>query len=210
MSDGIMIRTFGHAIVEEMAEYSTVPVINGLTDLLHPTQILADLMTITEHRGSPAGLRCVFVGDGNNVAHSLMIGGAKLGMHVTVACPPSYTPAADIVQKARAIGQKTGAEIAVAHDVRGAAKGADVLYTDVWASMGEEAFAAEKEAQFQEFQINKALLALAQPDALVMHCLPAKRGKEITAEVMEGPQSVIFDEAENRLHAHKAIMACLL
>jgi ornithine carbamoyltransferase len=210
MVDGIMIRTFGHDIAEEMARYATVPVINGLTDRFHPTQILADLVTITEHKGRIAGLQLVFVGDGNNVAHSLMLGGAKTGMHVTVACPEAYAPDQEILRLAQEIGAATGARIAVSHDVFTAAEGADILYTDVWASMGEESYAKEKEQQFQHFQINADLLQKAAPDALVMHCLPAKRGKEITDEVLEGAQQVIFDEAENRLHAHKAILAALL
>jgi ornithine carbamoyltransferase len=210
MVDGVMIRTFGHETVEEMARYSGVPVINGLTDRFHPTQILADLMTITEYRHNLAGLRLVFVGDGNNVAHSLMIGGAKVGMHVTIACPEDYAPDAGVLEHARQIGADTGADISVEHDARRAATDADILYTDVWASMGEEGYAAEKEKSFARFQLNAELLRHARPDALVMHCLPAKRGKEITADVLEGPQSVVFDEAENRLHAHKAILACLL
>ena len=210
MVDGIMIRTFGHEIVEEMAEYADIPVINGLTDLLHPTQIIADLMTIIEHKGSLKGLKCVFVGDGNNVAHSLMMGGAKSGMQVTIACPAGYEPNADILQQAQSAGKITNALINVDNDVERAVVGADVLYTDVWASMGEESQADEKEKAFGRYQINTQLLQLAKPDAIVMHCLPAKRGKEITDEVMEAQALVIFDEAENRLHAHKAILACLL
>jgi ornithine carbamoyltransferase len=210
MVDGVMIRTFAHETAEELARYSAVPVINGLTDRFHPTQILADLMTIVEYRGGLKGLKLVFVGDGNNVAHSLLLGGAKAGMHVTVACPPGYEPAAGVLELARAVGGETGAKIMVTHDAGEAAAGADILYTDVWASMGEESRAEEKEKQFARFQLNAELVRRAAPDALVMHCLPAKRGKEITDEVMEGPQSVVFDEAENRLHAHKAILASLL
>ena len=210
MVDGIMIRTFGHDIVEEMAKWADVPVINALTDLLHPTQVVADLMTIREHRGVIKGQKLVFVGDGNNMAHSLLFGGAKTGMHVTVACPEGYEPNAEVLAKAKKDAEETGAVISVSHDPFEAAKDADILYTDVWASMGEEAQAEEKESHFKQYQINAELLAAAKADALVLHCLPAKRGKEITEDVLEGPHSVVFDEAENRLHAHKAILAALL
>lgn len=210
MVDGIMIRTFGHDIVEEMAKWADVPVINALTDLLHPTQVVADLMTIWEHRGVIKGQKLVFVGDGNNMAHSLLFGGAKTGMHVTVACPEGYEPNAEVLAKAKKDAEATGAVITVSHDPFEAAKDADILYTDVWASMGEEAQAEEKESHFKKYQINAELLAAAKADALVLHCLPAKRGKEITEDVLEGPHSAVFDEAENRLHAHKAILAALL
>ncbi len=210
MVDGIMIRTFGHDIVEEMAKWADVPVINALTDLLHPTQVVADLMTIREHRGVIKGQKLVFVGDGNNMAHSLLFGGAKTGMHVTVACPEGYEPNAEVLAKAKKDAEATGAVISVSHDPFEAAKDADILYTDVWASMGEEAQAEEKESHFKQYQINAELLAAAKADALVLHCLPAKRGKEITEDVLEGPHSAVFDEAENRLHAHKAILAALL
>ncbi len=210
MLDGIMIRTFGHEIVTEMARWADVPVIHALTALLHPTQVVADLMTIIEHKGRTQGLKLAFIGDGNNMAHSLLFGGAKSGMHVTVACPRGYEPNAEVLKNARADAEETGAVLTVAEDPFEAVKDADILYTDVWASMGEEEQAEEKESHFKPYQINQALLAAAKPDAIVLHCLPAKRGKEITEEVLEGPQSFVFDEAENRLHAHKAILAALL
>lgn len=210
MLDGILIRTFAHDDVRELAECADIPVINGLTDLLHPTQIIADFMTILEHKGRLAGIKCVFIGDGNNVAHSLLLGGSKIGMDITIVTPSGYEPDQQIVAVARANALSSGARIQVEHDMEAAVEGADVLYTDVWASMGEEAQAQEKEKAFSDYQINQKLLQKAKPGAIVMHCLPAKRGKEITDEVIEGPQSVIFDEAENRLHAHKAIMALLL
>lgn len=210
MLDGIMIRTFGHDQVVEMARWADVPVINALTDLLHPTQVVADLITILEHKGRLQGLKLAFIGDGNNMAHSLLFGGAKVGMNVTIACPKGYEPNAEVLQKAQADAAQTGAVLSVTDDPFEAAKDADILYTDVWASMGEEDYAAEKESHFKPFQINAALVAAAKEDVMVLHCLPAKRGKEITEEVLEGPHSFVFDEAENRLHAHKAILAALL
>jgi len=210
MLDGIMIRTFGHDQVVEMARWADVPVINALTDLLHPTQVVADLITILEHKGRLQGLKLAFIGDGNNMAHSLLFGGAKVGMNVTIACPKGYEPNAEVLQKAQADAAQTGAVLSVTDDPFEAAKDADILYTDVWASMGEENYAAEKESHFKPFQINAALVAAAKEDVMVLHCLPAKRGKEITEEVLEGPHSFVFDEAENRLHAHKAILAALL
>jgi ornithine carbamoyltransferase len=210
MVDGIMIRTFDHNEVLEMAHWSTVPVINALTDLLHPTQVIGDLMTIQEHLGGLRGLKLAYIGDGNNVAHSLLFGGAKVGMHVTIACPRGFEPDQEVLRLAKADALGTGAKLEIVESPWEAAKGADVLYTDVWASMGQEDQAEEKEKQFRQYQINQALLKEANPGAIVMHCLPAKRGKEITDEVMDGPQSVVFDEAENRLHAHKAIMALIM
>lgn len=210
MLDGIMIRTFAHEEVLELAKWADVPVINGLTDLLHPTQALADFMTIVEKKQKLAGLNCVFVGDGNNMAHSLLLGGAKVGLNVTVACPVGYEPNPQVMVMALESARATGAIIKVEHDPQVAVQNADILYTDVWASMGEEAQAEEKEKAFKNYQINQKLLELAQKDAMVLHCLPAKRGKEITAEVIEGPQSFVFDEAENRLHAHKAILAAVM
>lgn len=210
MLDGIMIRTFGHEQVVEMARWADVPVINALTDLLHPTQVVADLITILEHKGTLKGLKLAFIGDGNNMAHSLLFGGAKTGMNVTVACPKGYEPDAGVMEKALADAQQTGAVLSVTDDPVEAAEGADILYTDVWASMGEEAQAEEKESHFKKYQINAQLIEAAKDDVMVLHCLPAKRGKEITEEVLEGPHSFVFDEAENRLHAHKAILAALL
>lgn len=209
MLDGIMIRTFDHEEVLELAHWASIPIINGLTDLLHPTQIIGDLMTIKEHLGGLQGKKLVFVGDGNNVAHSLLFGGAKTGMDVVIACPPGFEPDARILELAREDAKATGAKLSVVEDPEEAARGADILYTDVWASMGQEEQAAEKERKFQRYQINKHLLSIANKSSIVLHCLPAKRGKEIT-EVIDGPQSVVFDEAENRLHAHKAIMALVM
>lgn len=210
MVDGIMIRTFSHEEVLELAYHADVPVINGLTDLLHPTQIIGDLMTIQEHKGTLKGLKCAFVGDGNNVAHSLLFGGAKVGMDVVVATPPGFEPDREILEKAREDAKATGARLWVVNDPKEAVKGADIVYTDVWASMGQEEQAEEKEKKFWPYQVNAELMSLAAKDAIVLHCLPAKRGKEITDEVMDGPQSVVFDESENRLHAHKAIMAVIM
>ncbi len=207
MVDGIMIRTFDHEEVLEMARWSSVPVINGLTDLLHPTQVIGDMMTIHEHKGGLRGLKLAYIGDGNNVAHELLFGGAKVGMNVTIACPGGFEPDKEVLKLAEKDALETGAKLQVIDDPWNAVKGADVIYTDVWASMGQEGEADEKEKKFLQFQVNKALLMAANPGAIVMHCLPAKRGKEITDEVMDGPQSVVFDESENRLHAHKAIMA---
>lgn len=207
MLDGIMIRTFDHEEVLELAKWADIPIINGLTDLLHPTQVIGDLMTIQEHKGRLQGLKLAFIGDGNNVVHSLLFGGAKVGMDVVVATPPGFEPDPHILSLAQQDAQATGAKLWIVNDPAEAAQGADVLYTDVWASMGQEDEAAAKEQKFLKYQINQSLLSLAHPEAIVMHCLPAKRGKEITDEVMDGSQSVVFDEAENRLHAHKAIMA---
>jgi ornithine carbamoyltransferase len=210
MVDGIMIRTFSHDEVLELAKWSSVPVINGLTDLLHPTQVIGDLMTIKEHKGSLQGLKLAFIGDGNNVAHELLYGGAKVGMDVTIACPSGFEPDAQVLALARQDAQASGVKLNVVESPWEAVAGADVIYTDVWASMGQEGEAEEKEKQFLQYQVNQALLKAAKPDAIVLHCLPAKRGKEITDEVMDGPQSAIFDESENRLHAHKAIMALVM
>ncbi|AKX95139.1 ornithine carbamoyltransferase [Neomoorella thermoacetica] len=208
--DGIMIRTYSHREVEELAEYASIPVINGLTDFLHPTQALADIMTIREWKGKLQGLNLTFIGDGNNVAHSLMYGGAKVGLNVTIACPSGYEPMPQVVEEARRIAAGNGCQIAVTNNIKEAAEGADILYTDVWASMGQEDEAEKRRQAFRKYQINSELLKLAKPDAMVLHCLPAHRGEEITDEVMDGPQSAVFDEAENRLHAHKAIMVALM
>ncbi|MDD2586815.1 MAG: ornithine carbamoyltransferase [Syntrophomonadaceae bacterium] len=207
MLDGIMIRTFAHEEVLELAKWADIPVINGLTDLLHPTQVIGDLMTIKEHKGELKGLKCAYIGDGNNMAHSLLFGGAKVGMDVVIAAPQGYEPDEKVMQLALEDAKETGANLWVVKDPLAAAKDADIIYTDVWASMGQEEEAAEKEQQFLQYQVNSQLMSVAKKDAIVLHCLPAKRGKEITDEVMDGPQSKVFDEAENRLHAHKAIMA---
>ncbi|MDR1159931.1 MAG: ornithine carbamoyltransferase [Syntrophomonadaceae bacterium] len=210
MVDGIMIRTFAHEEVLELARWADVPVINGLTDLLHPTQVLGDMLTIKEHKGKLQGLKLTFLGDGNNVAHSLLFGGAKMGMDVVVSSPGGFEPDKNILAAAQEDALKTKSVLTVEKDLQKAIAGADVVYTDVWASMGQEETAGDKEKHFTDYQLNSKLLSLAKPDAIVLHCLPAKRGKEITDEVMDGPQSVIMDEAENRLHAHKAIMALLM
>ncbi len=208
--DGIMIRTFSHASVIELAQYATVPVINGLTDLLHPCQALADVFTIQEKLEVLKGRKLVFIGDGNNMAHSLMYACAKVGMNMICASPKGYQPRPDILAQAQADALHTGCSITVEEDMFKAAKGADVIYTDVWTSMGEEAERAQRFAALHTYQVNQELLSLARPECIVLHCLPAHRGEEITDEVIEGPHSVVFDEAENRLHVQKAIMALLL
>ena len=208
--DGIMIRTYSHADVEELAEYADIPVINGLTDDYHPTQIIADLITIQEHKGKLEGIKFAYVGDGNNMTHSLMIGCAKVGMDVTVACPDGYMPNPEIVALAQSYAAESGGSVTVMHDPKEAVKGVDVDYTDTWASMGQEAEKEIRKKAFAGYQVDDAMMALAKPDAIFMHCLPAYRGMEVTDEVIESPQSVVFDEAENRLHAHKAIMASVM
>jgi ornithine carbamoyltransferase len=206
---GIEARVFGHDLVEGLARHATVPVINGLSDLLHPCQALADYMTVRERFGRVAGLRLVFVGDGNNVAHSLLLGGGVLGCNVTVCCPPGYEPSSAIVARAEELGGKSGARVAVTADLAATA-GADILYTDVWASMGQEAQAAAKKNDFRGYAITTEMLRGAAPHAIVMHCLPAHYGEEITHDVAYSPQSAIWDEAENRLHAQKAVLALVM
>ena len=199
--DGIMIRTFAQSEVEDLAKYGSIPIINGLTDYCHPCQVLADLMTIREHKGSLSGLKLTFVGDGNNMANSLIVGGIKCGMEVAVACPKGYEPDSDIMKWASDTGKFTCTE-----DIGTAIKDADAVYTDVWASMGQVAEKAEREKVFREYQVNEGFMSLAHKDAMVMHCLPAHRGEEITAETFEKHADEIFDEAENRLHAQKAVL----
>jgi ornithine carbamoyltransferase len=208
--DALVIRTFGQDRLEEWARHATIPVINGLTDSHHPCQILADLMTIDEKKGRLAGLVVAYVGDGNNVAHSLLEGCAMMGMTCRIAAPAGYQPDAEVVKWAEVQAAKTGSGIQVGEDPRAAARGADVLYTDVWTSMGQEAEASKRVGVFRPYQVNAELLRLAKPDAIVLHCLPAHRGEEITDDVMEGPQSVIFDQAENRLHVQKAVLEMLV
>ena len=208
--DGIMIRTFSHESVLELAKYASIPVINGLTDMLHPCQALTDLFTIMEYKEVLKGRKLVYVGDGNNMAHSLMYACAKVGMNMVCACPQGYQPDPVIVKTAQEDAVHTGCTIEVDDDLFRASKGADVLYTDVWASMGQESEQSIRQEALGEYQINKELLAVARPDAMVLHCLPAHRGEEITEDVLEGPQSKIFDQAENRLHVQKAIMALLM
>ncbi|HHZ19197.1 MAG TPA: ornithine carbamoyltransferase [Firmicutes bacterium] len=208
--DGIMIRTYDHQDVLDLAKYATIPVINGLTDLLHPCQVLADLLTIQEKKNRLAGLRWAYIGDGNNMAHSIMFGGAKMGMDVVIASPDGYKPNPVIVAQAQADANANGGRVTVVTSPQEAIKDADVVYTDVWASMGQEEEQEVRAKAFQGYQVNKENLALAKPDAIVLHCLPAHRGEEITDEVIEGPQSMVFDEAENRLHAQKAILALVM
>lgn len=208
--DGIMIRTFGHDKVVDLARYATVPVINGLSDLAHPCQVLADYQTIYEHKGKLQGLKLAFVGDGNNMAHSLMIGGAKLGVDVSVASPEGYEPDAQIVADAQEIAKATGAKIEVVRDPREAVENADAIYTDVWASMGFEEEQKAREIAFQNYQVDDQLAGYAKSDYVFLHCLPAHRGEEVSASVIDGVHSIIFDEAENRLHAQKALMAALI
>ena len=210
MVDGIMVRTFAHASAVELAAYASIPVINGLTDLLHPCQALTDLLTIREHRKTFKGCKLVYVGDGNNMAHSLMYACAKVGMNMVCASPRGYQPDPVVVKQAQEDAALTGCTVTVEENIFKAAENADVLYADVWTSMGEEAERDVRMAALHEYQINSELLKVAREDALVMHCLPAHRGEEITEEVLEGPQSVVWDEAENRLHTQKAIMALLM
>jgi ornithine carbamoyltransferase len=203
--DGIMARVFSHQDILDLAEYSGVPVINGLSDLLHPCQVLGDFLTIDEHKGTTSGLKLAYVSDGNNMAHSLMLIGAKLGTDVSIVCPPSYEPREEILELACKDAEATGAKIEVTNNID-AVNGADIIYADVWASMGQEAEAEIRRLAFVPYQVNSALMAKAKKDAIFMHCLPAHRGEEVTDEVADSPQSVIFDEAENRLHIQKAIM----
>lgn len=208
--DGIMIRTFGHDKVVDLARYATVPVINGLSDLAHPCQVLADYQTIYEHKGELKGLKLAYIGDGNNMAHSLMIGGAKLGVHVSVASPEGYEPDPQIVADSQEIAKATGAVIEVVRDAKVAVQDADVIYTDVWASMGFEEEQQAREIAFKDYQVDEQLAKYAKPDYLFMHCLPAHRGEEVSEGVIDGKHSIIFDQAENRLHAQKALMAALI
>lgn len=209
--DVIVVRTFAHRTVEELASWATVPVINGLSDLTHPCQALADLLTIEEHRGRLSGVRVAFIGDGqNNVAHALLLAAAKSGMALRIGCPPGYEPLPEIIAAASADAAVTGAELAVLHDPRQAVEDSEVIYTDVWTSMGQEAERETRRAIFAPYQVDAALVAHAAPDALVMHDLPAHRGEEITDEVLDGPRAVVFDQAENRLHTQKAVLLHLL
>ncbi|OUQ22196.1 ornithine carbamoyltransferase [Flavonifractor sp. An135] len=205
--DGIMIRTYSQEEVEKLAQYADIPVINGLTDFAHPCQVLADLMTVREHQSKLEGLKMCFIGDGNNMVNSLIVGGLKVGMDVSVACPEGYDPHPDVMAFAKSV---TTSKFSLVRDPAEAAKGADVVFTDVWASMGQEEEAAKRRAAFQGYQVNDALMKLTNPGCMVQHCLPAHRGEEITAEVFEAHAGEIFDEAENRLHAQKAVMYLLM
>jgi ornithine carbamoyltransferase len=208
--DGIMIRTYSHQDVVDLADYSSVPVINGLTDLLHPCQVLADLFSIREKKEKLEGLKLVYIGDGNNMAHSLMFGGAKMGMHVVICSPSGFEPDPEITRLSRIDAAQTGASITIQDDPAEAVQTADIIYTDVWTSMGMEEEYEQRLKSFSRFQVNSALLEKAKDDLLVMHCLPAHRGEEITDDVVDGPRSIVFDQAENRLHVQKAIMALVI
>lgn len=208
--NGIMARTFSHEIILELAEHSTVPVINGLSNLLHPCQALGDLLTIKEKKGRLSNLKLVYIGDGNNVAHSLLFGAVKVGMDIVLAVPNGYEPNGEIVRLAKEYAKKINSKVEVIHDPKVAVDGADIIYTDVWTSMG---FEEEKEIRkniFKPYQINQSLVSRAKDDVIILHCLPAHRGEEITDEVIDGPHSVVIDQAENRLHAQKGVLALLL
>ena len=211
-TSGLVARVFLQSTVDGLAAWSRVPVINALSDLYHPCQALADMQTIREHFGGGAftGLKLAFIGDGNNVAQSLMLTGLRLGMDFALACPPGYLPDPEIVTQAQGLAAVTGASLLITHDLSAAVDGAHAVYTDVWASMGQEQEAVERRRAFHEYQVNDALFSQARPDAVFMHCLPAKRGEEVTDSVMENARSVVFDQAENRLHAQKALLLMML
>ncbi len=205
--NAVVIRTFSHDTLREFASYSSIPIINGLSDLHHPCQALGDLMTILEKKGHIENINLAYVGDGNNVANSLIEAASITGMKISLACPKGYEPDAKVIERAKAL---TKSKIAVTTDPEGAVGGADVVYTDVWVSMGQEKEASKKKLKFKKYQLNTSLLSFARKDAIVLHCLPAHRGEEITDEVIDGPQSVVFDQAENRLHTQKALLEFLL
>jgi len=208
--DGIMIRTFAHSDVTDLAKYANIPVINGLTDLLHPCQVLTDLFTVLEKKRKLQGLKLAYIGDGNNMAHSLLNGCSKVGMNIAIASPSGYKPDKEIVENAKKFAKYMGSKVEIIDDPVAAVKNADIVYTDVWASMGQEAEAAERRKKFMKYQVNPKLVKNAKDDYLFMHCLPAHRGDEVVNEVADSPNSVIFDEAENRLHVQKAIMALVM
>lgn len=208
--DALVIRTYAHEEVEELAKSADIPVINALTDMYHPCQILSDMLTIVEKRGKLDGVKVAYIGDGNNVAHSWLLGSAVMGINLAVACPTGYEPDRGVVAEAKAIAAKSGASLEIVHDPSAAVKDADVLYTDTWVSMGQDDETQTRRKAFAGFTIDSALAGKARPGAMVMHCLPAHRGEEITSEVMDGPASVVWDQAENRLHTQKAIMLKLL
>lgn len=210
MVDGIMIRTFKQTDLEELAKHGSIPIINGLTDEFHPCQVLADLLTIYEKKGTLKGLKLAFVSDGNNMAHSLMIGCSKLGIDVAIASPDGYKPNPTYTAWSVANAEKHSSKVTICSDPLEACKNADVLYTDVWASMGQEGEAKKRQQDFEGYQINAECLSVAKEDCIFLHCLPAHRGEEVTAEVIDGSHSVVFDEAENRLHAQKAVMSLLM
>lgn len=206
----IMIRSFSHHTVRELADGAAIPVINGLSDLCHPCQALGDYLTLREHKRRLEGLRVAFVGDGNNVCHSLALGAAKLGVTLVIGTPTDYAPSPEVLARARQDALETGAHILLVHDPQEAVRGADAVYTDVWTSMGQEGEAEKRRQVFPPFQVNMQLFRQAKPDAVFMHCLPARRGEEVTDEVMDSPHSIIYDQAENRLHIQKAILLALL
>ncbi|MDQ6953999.1 MAG: ornithine carbamoyltransferase [Mariprofundaceae bacterium] len=206
MVDAVIIRTFDHAMVERFARYASIPVINALTDLTHPCQILADIMTYMQHRDEIRGRTVAWVGDGNNMAHSWINGAVAFGYHLNLACPKAYAPDESLLNKARSLG----AQIELTHDIRAAVSGVDLVTTDVWASMGQEKEKIEREKAFSGFMVDSCVMAYAKPSALFMHCLPAHRGEEVSANVIDGPQSIVWDEAENRLHAQKSLLEFLL
>jgi ornithine carbamoyltransferase len=208
--NGIVARVFAQSTVEGLAEWSSVPVINALSDAWHPCQALADIQTIREHFGALKGLKLVFVGDGNNVAQSLMLTSLRLGMDFALACPEGYTPTPEVVVQAEGLAAVTGASLLITHDTAPALENAQIVYSDVWASMGQEHEAVKRKKAFRDYQVNDDLFALAAPEAVFMHCLPAKRGEEVTDSIMEHRRSVVFDQAENRLHAQKALLLMLL
>lgn len=208
--DGIMIRTFAHSDVTNLAKYANIPVINGLTDLLHPCQVLTDLFTVLEKKRKLQGLKLAYIGDGNNMAHSLLNGCSKVGMNISIASPSGYKPDKEIVENAKKFAKYMGSKVEILDDPVAAVKNADIVYTDVWASMGQEAEAAERRKKFMKYQVNPKLVKHAKDDYLFMHCLPAHRGDEVVNEVANSVNSVIFDEAENRLHVQKAIMALVM
>lgn len=208
--DGIMIRTFSHKSVEELADHAAIPVINGLTDLYHPCQALADLLTVYEKKGKLSGLKLAYIGDGNNMAHSLMIACAKVGMDVSIAAPKEYFPSHDVTAMCEGFTEASGAKLVITDSPTEAVKDADIIYTDVWTSMGQEAENEQRLKDFQDYQVNDELLVHANDDYLFMHCLPAHRGEEVSAEVIDGPHSVVFDQAGNRLHAQKALLVEIL
>jgi ornithine carbamoyltransferase len=206
----LVVRTFAQSRLEALAKAGNIPVINALSDLAHPCQALADLQTIRERKGRLAGLKLAYLGDGNNVAHSLLEGGAMTGMRVAIGCPPGYSPQPQIVEKAKAVVASTGGEVLVTADPLEAARDADVVYTDVWASMGHDAERDARMLLFRPYQVGYHVIDAARPDAIVMHCLPAHRDEEIAADILDGPRSVVWDQAENRLHTQKALLAFLL
>lgn len=208
--DGIMIRTSKQSDVEEMAEHADIPVINGLTDLTHPCQALADLLTIMEYKKKLKGLKLAYIGDGNNIAHSLLIASSKVGMNISVATPKGYEPDQTITMIAKDEADRNNADIVISNDPFDAVKDADVVVTDVWASMGQESEAEDRAKAFKDYQVNSKLVSNAKPDFIFLHCLPAHRGEEVTSDVIDGVHSVVWDEAENRLHVQKAVLALLL